>query len=683
MTKLTQTQLILPAAHIEDENPLPVFRDLQVNREVKTDGTFPGTKLELLGSETGLRVLPYRMQDQYSRQLREYAFQASILENQYLKATFLPELGGRLVSLFDYTKNRELLFFNPVFQPANLAIRNAWFAGGIEWNIAQFGHTFHTCSPVFAAEIDGFDNSPGLRLYEFERCKGLFWQIDFHLPGDSPALIAHVRVINPNPEVVPMYWWTNIAVPELKGQRVLAPTHKAIFMHAPKSGQGFGYADLPYLPSLEGNDGTYSLNYPFANEFFFQCDETDFPWEAALDPNGYGLVEASSPELRYRKMFCWGDHPGGRHWQSFLSQPGMAYLEIQSGLAPTQLHGIMMPGETTWDWIQAFGALQVDPAIAHHKDWQVAKGLDEEIKRQLRIGDLDKLEAEARVFASLPSSSILSAGSGWGALELRRRTSREPLPFFTTHSENTNLFPESTLGSEQRKWLNLSENGFLPEQPPDETPGEWMVQPQWEELLAASVKEGKSDHWLSWLHLGVMRMERFDFDSARQAWQTSLERSPNAWAWRNLAVLALREGKSDMALEYYQAAWSIASSPEPEKKRSLALAIEYLQELINQGEYPQALGIYSELTREMQIIDRVQILLAKILLELGEYGSLEPILKREYAVVQEGETGLTDVWFDMWSRKLYGEKWQSLDPEKKAHLQAIYPPPETIDFRMS
>jgi hypothetical protein len=85
----------------------------------------------------------------------------------------------------------------------------------------------------------------------------------------------------------------------------------------------------------------------------------------------------------------------------------------------------------------------------------------------------------------------------------------------------------------------------------------------------------------------------------------------------------------------------------------------------------------------MQLVDRVQILLAKILLELGDYAALEPILNKEYAVVQEGETGLTDVWFDMWSRKLYQEKWQALEPGKRKRILIGYPPPEMIDFRMS
>jgi hypothetical protein len=187
-----------------------------------------------------------------------------------LKATFLPELGGRLISLVYKPQERELLHRNPVFQPADLAIRNAWFSGGIEWNIGQYGHTFTTCSPLFAAAIQGNHGEPGLRMYEFERCKGLFWQLDFYLPPNFPFLIVYTRVVNPNHQPVSMYWWTNVAVNEKPGVRILAPANQAIFHSVEKEGPSFGLTELPYLPSLNGKDGTYSLNSHFANEFFFQ-----------------------------------------------------------------------------------------------------------------------------------------------------------------------------------------------------------------------------------------------------------------------------------------------------------------------------------------------------------------------------------------------------------------------------
>ena len=86
-------------------------------------------------------VLPYLVQDGYGRDRRPAEHKVAVLENDVLRATFLLDLGGRLWSLVHKPTGRELLYRNPVFQPANLALRNAWFAGGVEWNIGTIGHT--------------------------------------------------------------------------------------------------------------------------------------------------------------------------------------------------------------------------------------------------------------------------------------------------------------------------------------------------------------------------------------------------------------------------------------------------------------------------------------------------------------------------------------------------------------
>ncbi|RPJ43953.1 MAG: DUF5107 domain-containing protein, partial [Chloroflexi bacterium] len=497
MSKLNIEPYTLPGARLGDENPLPFFRDPATNRTVKTVEPFPPEKRELMGWETGFRVLPYRMQDHYTRQREPVTFRAVVLENEYLKATFLPEVGGRLVSLVFKPLNRELLHRNPVFQPANLANRNAWFSGGIEWNIGQYGHTFTTCSPLFAVEIQGPGGEPGLRLFEFERCKRLFWHIDFYLPPGLPFLVAYTRVLNPNDAPTSMYWWTNTAVNEGTDVRVLSPANTALYGVFEKDGPAFGLAQLPYLPSISRADGTYALNYTFASEFFFQCDGAAMPWEAALDASGQGLIEASTPRLKYRKLFVWGNHAGGRHWQEFLSEPGQAYLEIQAGLAPTQVHGLEMPPRATWDWTQVFGYVEADPVKVHGKDWESAwSAVEAALTAKLSPAQLAELEAGCRALADQPGKEVLQSGSGWGALELKRRAAQPGLapvsPAFA--------FPAESLGAEQRKWLALLEQGALPEQDPAGIPGEWMVQPEWRSLLENSIERG-GRNWFALLHL--------------------------------------------------------------------------------------------------------------------------------------------------------------------------------------
>lgn len=79
-------------------------------------------------------------------------------------------------------------------QEGILANRDAWFAGGIEWNIGQYGHAFTTCSPLFVSEQQDAHGQSFLRLYEFERCTNLWWYIDFHLSENAPLLYAHVHI---------------------------------------------------------------------------------------------------------------------------------------------------------------------------------------------------------------------------------------------------------------------------------------------------------------------------------------------------------------------------------------------------------------------------------------------------------------------------------------------------------
>ena len=123
------------------------------------------------------------------------------------------------------------------------------------------------------------------------------------------------------------------------------------------------------------------------------------------------MFEASTGRLRYRKMFCWGTHQGGRRWQELLSAPGMAYLEIQAGLAPTQLHGLPMPARATWDWTQVFGALEVDPALAHGGDWTTAwQSVDRAIKARVAPDRIERIERGYRHFADQSASAAQSAG---------------------------------------------------------------------------------------------------------------------------------------------------------------------------------------------------------------------------------------------------------------------------------
>jgi tetratricopeptide (TPR) repeat protein len=674
MTGLYQQNLNLPGAPLGEPNPLPYFRSPLTDLPVQCLEPFPQSKQLYFGWETGFRVLPYRMQDNYSRQLEPLTFRSIVLENELLRATFLPELGGRLISLVYKPEDRELLSVNPAFQPANLAIRNAWFSGGIEWNVGQYGHAVTTCSPVFAARITGEQGEPGLRLYEFERTKSLFWQLDFYLPPGSSFLIVHTRLVNPNPVVAPAYYWTNIAVPEGPDVRILAPAPKAIYVDFSQAARTYGYADLPNLPGLAGADATYPLNSTFANEFFFQPDESEMPWETALDGQGCGLIEASTARLKYRKLFLWGSHQGGRHWQEFLAPGNPPYCEIQAGLAPTQLHGLPMPAGSDWQWTQVFGYLQADPALVHSADWHLAcQTVEEALQARLSPHQLAELDAIYRARADIPAWEILSQGAGWGCLELKRRA-KDPTALAVPTSF---VFPETGLSREQTRWLNLLDQGVLSGQDPALIPGDWLVQAEWFDLLKQSLAGEQNQNWYSWLHLGVMCLERFDEEGALSAWQHSVEDYPNVWAYRNLAILSERQRNPAEALDYYAKAWQLAGETP-----QLALTQEYLAALAQANRLEEALAIYETLSPALQQADRVLLVRGRIALALDDLATVEKVLAHDFAVIREGENELTDLWLELCLKRVSRQTGQPVSDALRQQVAQDYPPPEGIDFRI-
>src|SRR5678815_5162469 len=125
MSTLTIGSFTLLAAMLGGENPLAPLRPYDTASAegipiTRGPGDYPDR-----GHEAS--ILPYRLQDQYDRRRKPEEFETAVLENEHLKATFLLDLGGRLWSLLDKASGRELLYVNPVFQPANLAVRDAWF----------------------------------------------------------------------------------------------------------------------------------------------------------------------------------------------------------------------------------------------------------------------------------------------------------------------------------------------------------------------------------------------------------------------------------------------------------------------------------------------------------------------------------------------------------------------------
>jgi len=671
--KVTLSTLYLEGTPVEGENPLPMFRNRNHHSNVAENGTFTAEQREYLGYETGERYLPYRIQDRYTRDRKNIGLKAIILENDILKATFLPEYGGRLYSLKDKRTNREILYRNPVLQPANLSILNAWFSGGIEWNIGQIGHTFTTCSPLHAAAVKDEDGNEFLRLYEYERCKNIYWHIDCHLPPGAEQLAVYVRIVNDRDQPVPMYWWTNIAVEETHDARIFSSTSKVIYMDTEV--KGFGLADLPHLPSAPQVDASYPMRIPFSNEYFFQTDAAHpSPWEAVAYEDGRLFYERSTSLLRYRKMFCWGNHQGGRRWCDFLAKPGEGnYIEVQGGLAPTQRHGIEMPANTVWDFTQMFGVTHVDAAQSLETPWLEANHyIQAHVDSVLSEDDVNRMHLKLQALAEKHPDRLLSKGSGWGALErVRREELGErgiPLGFH---------FEDITLDEPQYPWLALLKDGQLPDQDVHSIPSSWMIQGDWFKLLQESIDRTDQPSWVSLLHYGVMLYEYGLEKEAVEAWEKSLRIAPSAWAYRNLAVVKTQQGDAAAALDFYEQAYALANR-FPDR----AFVEEYLNLFISSQAYQQAWDVYEALPVGFAASDRIQIIMGAAALELDKHDFIEKLFNTEFAVIREGEVRIVDLWYQYHAKQLANARHTEVTPQILEEAMASFLPPMNIDFRL-
>ena len=662
MTELRFETFTLPAATLAPANPLP---PLALGKAAKID-VVPDPKIvagdtAYLGKGFRRSCLPYLFQDQYDRQLKPHTMDVAVLENDFVKATVALGLGGRLWSLVDKSENRELLDVNPVFQPMSLAIRGAWFSGGVEWNIGLVGHCPFTCSPLFAAEVTAPDGTPVLRLYEWERVRRTPFQIDFCLRPRLPFLFVKVRIINPFNHDVPMYWWSNMAVPETADTRVIVPAETCY---------SFGYTsqvDQVAFPVIAGMDQSYAANAEVAHDYFFRLADGQRPWISALRSDGRGLVQTSTRLLKGRKLFVWGQSPGSRHKQDLLSHGRGRYIEIQAGVGRTQLEHLPMP-PGSWSWLEAYGLMKADPGVTHGEDWRPAwRHVDQRLDRLLPPGVVEAEFEWTKTFEDTRPARLVQRGAGWGSLERRRRELAGEKPMC---SEGL-LFGDDALSDEQRPWLGLLVTGTYHDQ--SSVPAPPLVEEPWLGMLETSAPK----NWQAWLQLGVAYLHEGRAEAACDAWRSSLRDMRNPWALRNLACCAqLQERWSDAAdlmLEAYR------TGPD-----CFPLLVECGSLLLRAGRCEAWLEIVSALPEPQREHGRIRILEGRAALAVGDLDRVARIIEDAPVPpdIRETESPLTDLWFGMQEQRISRREGIPIDEALRARVCREFPAPEHIDYRV-
>ncbi|MBM4088257.1 MAG: DUF5107 domain-containing protein [Planctomycetes bacterium] len=285
----------------------------------------------------GAITYPYVMQDHLLRRKADRVYKALFLENEFLKVTCLPELGGRLHSVLDKSCNAEMFHRNGVIKPGMIAMRGAWISGGVEWNTGPHGHTVTVLSPVSVVLGHGKDGSAFLEISNQEKIFRSRWTVRVTLHPGRAYLDEQIRLSNPTDGMHPYYFWNCTAFPNKPGTRFIYPM---------TLGTDHSAREFFSWPIHEGRDLTWLKNYETYSSIFSVDCRHDFFGAYDVDDDR-GIVQvANCLELSGKKAWTWGEWEFGKVAQQNLTDGDGPYIEVQSGPLPTQSdYGMLGPQE--------------------------------------------------------------------------------------------------------------------------------------------------------------------------------------------------------------------------------------------------------------------------------------------------------------------------------------------------
>lgn len=584
---------------------------------------------------------PYRQYTAYRRTLEKKEMVTAVLENDYLKAVFLPGLGGRLWSLTDKKTGENLLYTNDVIRPGNLAFRNAWVSGGVEWNMGVIGHSPFTMEQIFTAELENERRLPVLRMYEYERIRRATYQMDFWLEEHSAFLHCRMRISNQTGQVIPMYWWSNMAAPEYERGRVIAPAADAY------TNLGKGVQKVP-APFAGDADVSFYQDIPNQTDYFFNIPEDAPKYIANLNKEGYGLLHMSTSLLKGRKLFSWGNSQGSDNWQDFLTENAGRYVEIQAGLGKTQYGCIPMAPRAEWEWLELYGPVHTSPATAAAPYREAETDVRASVMLNLRELNPEQTLADTKTLAK-KKGTLLYSGSGYASFENAIREFKGE-PALSKHLDFSVQPGSSVLKEEYRELAEFLKTGIFPEYPVTDAPRDFLADDTLHNRLAETIGTLNKNNWYAHYQLGLSFYTRGDIRRAKEYLLVSNRITENPWALHALAVLELQSGDVKRAVSCITSGYACRS-------HDLSYVKETWKILLLCQSYDTMIRLYESLPEEFQEESRIRFGYLKALSHIGrEKEVLDHLEHTDFVLddLREGEKALGELWHSAY-KKVHGK----------------------------
>src|ERR1700675_1848905 len=138
---------------------------------------------------------PYTLRNNLTSRRVNHAWRTLYLENEYLKCSVLPDIGGHVYTCLDKISGKPMFYANPSIKKAAIAYRGAWAAFGIEFNL-PVSHNWVSLSPVDFAFGTRNDGSASVTVSNVDRVYGMQWSVELVLRPHSTVLEERVTLNN-------------------------------------------------------------------------------------------------------------------------------------------------------------------------------------------------------------------------------------------------------------------------------------------------------------------------------------------------------------------------------------------------------------------------------------------------------------------------------------------------------
>ncbi|MGQ9665691.1 MAG: DUF5107 domain-containing protein [Anaerolineae bacterium] len=365
--------------------PLPA---VQVHRATITIPTYPYQDFlrQELSSPYHMPIwrLDWGAYEASAPQPAPHEYQAIVMENDHLRLTILPELGGRIYECTLKSSGRNLLYQNPVLKPTRWGPpEQGWWlaAGGIEFCLPVEEHGYESAT-AWKAEVHATPRQAVVRLRDSTDPSRLQAQIDVILRAGEARFTLHTTLINGSRDALPVTFWNNAMLAPggtnavSPGVEFILPAHEVV-IHSTNDPRLPGAGQTISWPSWQGVDWRYPVNWQ-GWLGVFAWPKAQFGFAGVYDHTAdEGLVRAFDPD-QAGGVKAFGFGPPAHSLPSSLWTDGTSrYVELHGGLQPTfsDAHilaaGARLEWEEWWFPLQGMGGLSAaGPSGALSLHWQ-------------------------------------------------------------------------------------------------------------------------------------------------------------------------------------------------------------------------------------------------------------------------------------------------------------------------